>query len=149
MSKFETLSPKYSASVSADAGVALGAHAHTAAAPSVLNYVRCKNCVSVFRSRPYVRRVHRRNIVISVPYSFTAKRYVFCFVFISDNSVRGHACECADFDSGVIELAEGISLKINSELTLTVRFQCSFRMGCDGGRVRGGVACAARCRGTN
>lgn len=28
MSKFETLSPKYSASVS-DAGVALGAHAHT------------------------------------------------------------------------------------------------------------------------
>lgn len=30
MSKFETLSPKYSASVSADAGVALGAHAHTA-----------------------------------------------------------------------------------------------------------------------
>ncbi|KPJ06683.1 hypothetical protein RR48_11730 [Papilio machaon] len=38
MSKFETLSPKYSASDSADAGVALGAHAHTSG-PSVLNYL--------------------------------------------------------------------------------------------------------------
>lgn len=80
MSKFETLSPKYSASVSADAGVALGAHAHTAAS-SVLNYVRCKNCVSVFRCRPYDRRVHSQNIVISVLYSLTVMQDVFCFIF--------------------------------------------------------------------
>lgn len=117
MSKFETLSPKYSASVSADAGVALGAHAHTAAS-SVLNYVRCKNCVSVFRCRPYDRRVHSRNIVISVLYSLTVMQDVFCFIFLSDSSFRGHACECADFDSGFVELTKGISLKLSSNVSV-------------------------------
>lgn len=59
----------------------LSALTHTPLTPSVLNYVRCKNCVSVFRSRPYTRRVHCRNIVISVLYSFTVTRDVFCFIF--------------------------------------------------------------------
>lgn len=83
----------------------LSALTHTPLTPSVLNYVRCKNCVSVFRSRPYNRRVHCRNIVISVLYSFTVTRDVFCFIFfLSGCFVRGRACKCADFDSGVVEL---------------------------------------------
>lgn len=59
----------------------LSALTHTPLALPVLNYVRCKNCVSVFRRRPYIRRVHHRNIVISVVYSFTVTRNIFCFVF--------------------------------------------------------------------
>lgn len=92
-SKFETLSPKYSASVS-DAGVALDAHAHTAGSlRSSITYA-CKNCVSVFRGRPYAHR----NIVISVCYSFTVRRLFFVSLFYL----------CADFDSGFVELPKRV-----------------------------------------
>ena len=78
-----------------DAGVALGAHAHTAASTlPALNYVRCKNCVSGFR-RPYIRRCDRRK------YSYLCRtlihRYIEYFLFrffLSDSSARGRACVC-------------------------------------------------------
>lgn len=66
----------------------LSALTHTPLTSSVLNYVRCKNCVSVFRSRPYTRRVHCRNIVISVWYSFTVTRDVFLFHFFYRRPTR-------------------------------------------------------------
>lgn len=95
----------------------LSALTHTPSSLPALNYVRYKNCVSVFRRRRYVCRVHHRNIVISVVYLFAVTRNVFCFIFLSDSSVRGHACECADFDSGVDELQKGISLKVCSNVS--------------------------------
>lgn len=59
----------------------LSALTHTPLTSLVLNYVRCKNCVSIFRSRPYARRVHCRNIFISVWTLFTVIRNIFYFVF--------------------------------------------------------------------
>lgn len=59
----------------------LSALTHTPLTSSVLNYVRCKNCVSIFRSRPYGQRVHYRNIFIPVWYSFSVTCDVFCFIF--------------------------------------------------------------------
>lgn len=41
----------------------------------------------------------------------------FCFVFLSGCFVRGHACECADFDSGVVELPKGISLVVSGDVS--------------------------------
>lgn len=35
----------------------------------------------------------------------------FVSFFLSGSSVRGHACECADFDSGVVEPMKGFWLK--------------------------------------
>lgn len=42
----------------------------------------------------------------------------FVSFFLSDSSFRGHACECADFDSGFVELTKGISLKLSSNVSV-------------------------------
>lgn len=85
----------------------LSALTHTPTSPSVLNYVRCKNCVSVFRIRPYIRGVHCRNTVISVWYSFTVTREVFCFIFLSGSLVVAQACECAISIAGSMNCRKG------------------------------------------
>lgn len=107
MSKFETLSPKYSASVSADAGVALGAHAHTALrrTDSIAYAVKI---ASVFFVADLTFGECTAEISLSLSGTHSPLRGMFCFIFLSGSSVRGHVCECADFDSGVVEPPKGI-----------------------------------------
>lgn len=49
----------------------LSARTHTPLISTTLNYVRRKNCVSVFRIRPYTPRTSCRNIVLSLSLACT------------------------------------------------------------------------------
>lgn len=63
----------------------------------------------------------------------------FVSFFLSDSSVRGHACECADFDSGVDEPPKGILLKAAKSVLGWVAVMA----------LGSAVACVARWRGTS